>query len=867
MKFLPRLLASLLPCFLLVHCSKGIDQSAKRAPAPAKPLLTWAELLPNKPPLPAGEAGMDLVLLRVPMATASAALLQDQGGISGAESLLQALLADGAISVVTKASVAGPEKQKLQFKDVKDFTHSAISFVSFQWRMEQTARDEGSAPPDQRELEDGKVTTPIGTKLDAVLERDGDQLQAELNFEWMPEPLKRPCNSWPVKAPGHDFTPLFQPWNFNIHYCLSDGISLLAANAEAPGPDGAFPHSGFMLMAFGKARSTPKAPVVDFTEPRKILVRTWSYEVPADKGEKLLRSRTRASNDPTLHKMLAADPAATLISCSAIASADSKPVHTTPGKPTAADPFGTSDEYDHRSLNFRSEIYSALQFEFPSEFEPTRSKEFRVVCDASATCKLPHALEIDGVLSDTGVVLDLTVSVELAATPLRWVHWYGSTLGAKDEPAGVETPVFAKDNYNASLALDRGVSQLVRARIIAGKLRMTFMDWIRRDEPESRQISQTLRIIETPLQPWLARLAQARNPALLAELEAALDSGTARLLKFELVHTKYGQRSSGVSGEGYLLSESYLNTSIRGDHLFYNPRFVSPRTAGLNAQIDSSSLGFGQIESTSILNLSEPVGTQHYALWLPHSPLQSRETSGIDRPIILRTALKVSMRQTDGGDYLLGTCLVPASTFRKEPTLRWFMMRGNASLAKSATPRPAESFIEFSVISSADAANDAIEAIHPNPSGDLLAYGAVRQTEDRSSLSSGLAWDSPEPRSMIGSDDSSHDPTTEKIPEGTKFQDQVELIATPCGFTADIEQGKWAATYQSDPRFTTDTLKTHDETPRKNPVMESNIPVSCERALYEPIATAGGSLPPLGMQITTRLGQGRLLIVRHHAGR
>jgi hypothetical protein len=120
---------------------------------------------------------------------------------------------------------------------------------------------------------------------------------------------------------------------------------------------------------------------------------------------------------------------------------------------------------------------------------------------------------------------------------------------------------------------------------------------------------------------------------------------------------------------------------------------------------------------------------------------------------------------------------------------------------------------------------------------------------------------------LRGSDDSSHDPTTEKIPEGTRFEDQPSLTATPCGFTANIDQEKWVATFQSEPRFRTETLMTHDETPRPNRKREANIPVSCERALYEPIATAAGSLPPLGMQITTSLGQGRLLIIRHHAGR
>ena len=56
-----------------------------------------------------------------------------------------------------------------------------------------------------------------------------------------------------------------------------------------------------------------------------------------------------------------------------------------------------------------------------------------------------------------------------------------------------------------------------------------------------------------------------------------------------------------------------------------------------------------------------------------------------------------------------------------------------------------------------------------------------------------------------------------------------------------------------------------DSTPSEKPVIEYNIPVSCERAIYEPIAKAEGTLPGPGMQMITALGQGRLLIVRNHA--
>lgn len=845
--------------------------------------------------LPAGKGGLDVVLLRVPMATAAAALLNPN-----MDALLPAILKDPETSIVTRASVEENKDWAGRFEETKLFNYIPLCHASQYWRGEQQQREAGEEVTEHVDADEIEHE-PIGTVMDVRMCRHGDDFEMKVDFSWTPEPLTRPFPVWPLKKPGLDFLPMFKPWEFSGSFALkSRAISLLAANPEAADGVGKGVHSGSMLMAFGRARrvvAEPTDPTEDdeTTTAHPSQLRSWTLEVPLAVGEKLLRNNISQTSDSALLKTMMGHRESTLISSAALAFTEwevrrrlpppsifgdlDPAAHFQVVPKKAASPFDPPIPDQSTSLFLpnpfvteitslleRCSLRSGLQFEYPLGFEPPGTKEFRVICNEHGRANLEHSMKFDMASSDGN--LGFSWEASFPATPIRWEKWHGSTLGAKDEPVGVETPICGTDTWSGVLNLSPGVTRLASARQINGRVRMTFIEWLRgsgevRDEPipilnSNATGYETIRVLETPLEPWLERLRQPQEAGLMSELIAALDRGEAKLIQLSTQSLSF-EKGKFQTGVGYLFQEAYLNTSLQGDHLYFNPRFVSPRTTGIELE-RTMMHNDSEVEGVSgNCTVTELLGRQHYALWIPRSPLHTRETSGIDCAVLGRTTLVTSVMGADGKDRLAGACVLPASKFREAPAIRWFLSRLTTT-TKSATPKIANpAWVEFTVLAADASGKDgAAEPVRANPVGRLLAQGMVLMS-DIASIHTGLDWTSPEPREGVDSEGI----TPKVIPNGTVYSNQTDLVTSACGLDASLTGNQWKVTYRPDPEFAVDTLDSFEEGPVTPEIAKKRpIPISCERALYEKPSTANGTLPAPGKQISVSLGAGRVLIVR-----
>ena len=299
---------------------------------------------------------------------------------------------------------------------------------------------------------------------------------------------------------------------------------------------------------------------------------------------------------------------------------------------------------------------------------------------------------------------------------------------------------------------------------------------------------------------------------------------------------------------------------MNGDHLYYSPIDARSRTTEMN----SDSWGIPDDEPWSRarqgITLTEVVGKQRYALWIPRSPLHSRETSGIERPIIGSNSWQAHVNVADGKDHLMGTSVLSTNGFRKEPVIRWLISSITGDTKYDSLKAPVPDFVEFTVLSAEVPAQGDAKAICPNPPGKLLTQGMVSVGEG-STISIGLDWGSPEPRVKVKSSESS----PKDSQPGSIFNGQTTLVTTFCGLKAELTIGKWTATYRPDPVITVDTLDYDGDVWIPPGAKKPIIPISCERALYEEPSTANGTLPAPGKQISVSLGAGRVLIVRRLA--
>ena len=753
------------------------------------------------------------------MPVASAALLARANHDRSDLTLLETVLANPATCIVTRASVAGPEQQPLTHSNPKPVTFYLIQDVASMWEQSQSEHFTGKLDDDESWRAD------CGTELTATLQLADRKLEADLHFKWTPDPVRRPYTSYPVKVPGAAAVAFFQPWEFAIKTKLTHGISLLAASPESTGPDSQELHSGSMLMAFGRAGTAgdPLRPPDSASSGTPL--QSWTFDVPLPAGNALLRERRSDADDVFLLQRLSTDKAATLVSCAAIAS--------------------PAEE---------SSVSSLLTGHTARGFVPSGCREFRAIACESMAAEIEHRMEV----TDADLIENLLVvrlKTNHPAAPMRWEKWHGSTIGARDEPAGVETALCGEDVWEGNLHLRPNQALLGSARTIGDRVRFTFFCWVRDAPPGPPHTSLPpqppfyVRILETPVHPWLELSGQPRRAELYARLEKALDTGEAKLLNLTLHQAQdNAYRSQSASGMSFLLHDCYMNTSIRGDHWFYNPRFAISRSLGMRAE-------FQPTKGPATTEFIDMAGRQRYALWLPHSPLHTRENSGIERPILFQTTCNY-LGTTHPQESAFAVVLAPASTLRKEPALRWILRSSSASTALPPSAVILEE-IEYTLIQSNEPCPTHPEPLRANPAGKVLAF---QRAGTATYVSCFLKWDGPD-------NQCSPDSAAKGTPPGTTFQDQADFLDTRCGLQVTCAGNQWTATYRPPPKIITTELLGMDETPPVEgiPWTARQIRVSCESPHYEAEAKAAGPLPPTGSQACQTLGNGRILIVRRHA--
>lgn len=741
--------------------------------------------------VPTGKVRMKVMLVRVPLTTASELLLGDDREIDYWDLVMPPLLQGGKAEVIERSFVEGAATMELKQDWTSKHQLAAYSSVALAGEKPELAEDL---------LKKGAVEVGAGLRWKGLITQTSAAAAAtEWELEWVaPDIQARLMDTWPAvgglkpellmrRSVELAQRSRVMPWS---------RAALLAAQME-PGPAGEV-HRGKVMLLFGRIE---KGAALDHASHPLRLDETapvggiWVFTLPAAEFQSWNLSRLSPLQDEEAFRGWLHRIGTDGIRLESLAA----------GSGTCI--IGGRREWAcARRYRAPAEGAASGDRPMPSEgLEMEQMDHLFSMTDGSVRCEWPWKPE-----TWTRLPLELLPDVRTTA---------------------LELPAINRERFESWAHPLRDAPELLRAWTTQdGHVRACFA---RRARPsaaaikkrEPRSIQNTW-CIDTPLEPWsasLGKLGPGTQAAIAEDLVASLRNGKVDLVDgMTCTVTRGHVNSDGHAGSAFTSYADTLSLHPRPDGGTLIPHSTQEDTAYMDWSSD------WQPDGSLISHEWRTQPTPR--LWkvrTPAMPESQAEKSGITLHVYERSTLQASTDLRDGELCVLAATRLPP-THRGRKTIRWWVAR-QLPVENTAAPRPA--------------ARRYVRAEVKDKLGALLEQTVVAINDQiETVVSRGTELQFIEPRADVSESRLVIDAIKE-----APLQPSWQIREQAVGTLLSVESSEWSLTRDMNPpRLIEDRFLHHEKA-------GSPIEVAVHRPVFD-LRAATGPLPKPGQSETTELG-------------
>lgn len=857
----------------------------------------------EKEPLKKGELRLNVTLLRMAKADAARLLLEDVGGTDWEERLVK-LKEVGKIEWVNWWKADGYVSQgKWKAGRTEKYRYVNQMAAADFWEGWQGAKERGLPVPDLERLVNETSEADVGGLLEADFTLNEELGVVDLKVELFYDPgpnVKREVKTWPLPGMGL-FRPIFQPWELVTKGRVEvNRVFFLGAQMEAEvgglvkkgvAPEVMGERHDHVLLAFGKVSSAKRGE--SKARPASGLrMQTWTLAVaPGEFLPWMVERKGFGKDEAVLAKWLAAaeqGEGVEMLACSS-ALTESGEESRLSGKLRWEDvrsfvPGGTVQDFRAQADDYAYHVVKHL----------VKWEMHRVPADKAEDSFRPVAGERAD--RDKGGLYSGNVLVSRPAAPARWTKWKSAMERDESEPGAVEMSLAdvekdddsypgGDESFETSFTVMRGDVAMIYAGLKEGTVHATFVrvveDTVEKVAapvlPEMNRLMTW--VIETPLD-WRNGMVKdgGVDPGRLGEeLLKAVNQGKAEL-KGLLSHDQWRQERMSLHsylGKPVIFFENMVNTAVHPGGIFFNTSQVGRNLIGDRSVTrwlgDDEKWGSGQ--GFSFLSLGEPKW-QQWGMWVATVKGANAQNSGFKHPVFPINEVGATAKLMPGVAQLVAvmrtsTVGVDVATAK----MRWYVARLDAESKVNSVDRVVAGMneeprmVQALVLKGKVGGEDAGAWLEALAKKECEVVDEVMTAGKTGAASTGADYYFPNGR--VGERNLSREEVFDgpaKMPEGTKFASQVDLLNRVVGFQWKMMDGKWSVERDGKaPEVVTDVFtEVRSEWPVDERVDWKTMPkvtVNVQRPIFT-IQRAEGEVPALGETVVKRLSESEVILVR-----